>query len=165
MVHREHGLAIVEGAQGQVCMASGVSPCPPLVPTRLASLGTQRCHSGWQCHQMCPWDPGMLSMAKAWRWALEKEGGTLACGPWARSSPPELRVPRLGGSGAGAGLGGVQLWVSPCEDGVVGLVPLRSCHGRFSKQESSQGSFFFFPRQGLQPQPGCCRNRWRWFRP
>lgn len=92
-------------------------------------------------------------------------GGRGPC-PWSLGSflTPRAEVPRLGGSGGGAGLGDVQLWGSPRVDGVVGLVPLRSCHGRFSKQESSQGSFFF-PRQGLQPQPGCCRNRWRWFRP
>lgn len=54
-----------------------------------------------------------------------------------------MRVPRLGGSGDGAGLGDIQLWVNPCVDNVVGLVPLRSCHGRFRKEESSLENGFF----------------------
>lgn len=138
-MHWESGLAIVEGAQGQACMASGVSPCPPLVPARLASLGTQGCHSGWVMSPdvplglSCSSSGVVFSMAKAWR---------CLCKGRERPSPvvPGLVPhPQSGGSPGWAGLGDVQLWV----EGAVSLVPLTGCHGRFRKQESSRESFFF----------------------
>lgn len=84
------------------------------------------------------------------------------------------RGPHLWFQGEGPQAGGLRRWgrAGGCPalaqtrvDGVVGLVPLRSCHGMFRKEESGLENVFFFPRQGLQPQPGCCRNHWRWFRP
>ena len=42
---------------------------------------------------------------------------------------------------------------------------LQQADGGGSGARQVGGESFFFSRQGLQPQPGCCRNSWRWFRP
>lgn len=75
-MHWEHGLAIVEGA-------SGVSPCPPLVLTRLTSLGTQSCHSGWVMAPDVPLGPQVL--CSAW----PRQGGGL----WKGRERPSPVVP------------------------------------------------------------------------
>lgn len=75
MVHWEHGLALVEGAQGQACVASGVSPCP-----HSCDLPGDTVLSLWLGNvTRCPLV--VFSLAKAWRWALEGQGEALPVVP------------------------------------------------------------------------------------
>lgn len=59
----------------------------------------------------CSSSDSVFGVAETWRWAVEGEGEAVACGPWARSSPPGAEGPwgelgQVGGLGRWCGAGG-----------------------------------------------------------
>lgn len=114
--------------------------CVPLPTPRLTSLGTQRCHSGWECHQMCPWH---AQHGQGMEVALEGEGGALVHGPWAHSSPPELRCPGWGAQEVGQGWGMSSSGAAPVWMVWWGWYLSGAATGGSASRNPARGAFFF----------------------
>lgn len=118
-----HGLAALEKAWQQACMASGASPLPPLVPLGSAPVspgGTPCCHPGWVMSPDAPLGLGCSSSGFVFGVAVDGEERLLPAVPRLAPHPPAAEgswgeLGQAGGarSGGGAELGGGRLGVSP----------------------------------------------------